>query len=227
MAIVCRPHRLLFIMAPRTGCSTVGKVLVESFDGVFIPAESVLDDRGFARVPRKHTALRELLDHGFLTPDERRSLFVFTTVRNPFDSLVSLYSKLKHKHQSHLHDPQSWIHQLEGFKEDIEYCQEHTFTEWIEKKYKPAWLAKLRGRGKRGVYNRYTRDADFIMRFERLQADFERALSEVGLVQKPLLPAFNLTATRDKDYRTYYDQRSRRIVEYVFERELAHFGYQF
>lgn len=65
------------------------------------------------------------------------------------------------------------------------------------------------------------------MRFERLQADFDRALSEVGLVQKPLLPSFNLTATREKDYRTYYDQRSRRIVEYVFERELAQFGYQF
>lgn len=227
MAIVCRPHRLLFIMAPRTGCSAVGKVLVESFDGVFIPAETVLDERGFTKVPRKHTALRELLDHGFLTPDERRGLFVFTTVRNPFDSLVSLYSKLKNKYQAHLHNPQSWIHQLKGFKGQIEYCREHTFAEWIDKEYKPGWRARLRGRGKRGAYNRYTRDADFIMRFERLQADFERVLSEVGVVQKPLLPAFNVTTTREEHYRTYYDHRTRRIVEYVFERELAQFDYEF
>ena len=37
MAIICRDHRLLFVMVPGTGCSVVGKALQEELDGTFFP----------------------------------------------------------------------------------------------------------------------------------------------------------------------------------------------
>ena len=77
------------------------------------------------------------------------------------------------------------------------------------------------------MYERFVRDVDFVMRFERLQDDFNRALQEAGVPSALHIPLFNQTASRPRDYRSCYDDKTRRIVEYVYEAELARFGYQF
>ena len=48
---------------------------------------------------KKHSTLSELIKHKILAPEEAKSLLKIATVRNPFDSLASLYFKQKLKYQ--------------------------------------------------------------------------------------------------------------------------------
>ena len=91
MAIICRQHGLLFIMTPRTACTAVGDLLCTHYGGEFIPSEDILDSHGFIAVQKKHSTLPELIKHKVLAPKEAKSLLKIAAVRNPFDSLVSLY----------------------------------------------------------------------------------------------------------------------------------------
>src|SRR5690606_23489876 len=93
MAIICRDHRLLFIMVPGTGCSVVGNLLIEEFGGEWIPSSNIIVDNRIA-VQRKHSRLPELIRTGLLTPEEVEEYLVFATVRNPFDRLVTYYQRL-------------------------------------------------------------------------------------------------------------------------------------
>jgi Sulfotransferase family len=227
MAIVSQTHRLLFVMTPRTGCTAIGKLLMESLGGEYLPPENILDERSFFVVQRKHCTLAQLLAHGILTDAQRRSLFVFGAVRNPFDSLVSLYTKLAVGYQPSLQDPNSWVHKVKGYAEDMEYCRTHTFPEWIEHRYGPTMWDRIKGGGKKTLNARYVDGVDFVMRFERLQHDFEGALRQAGITQSLTIPSVNVTADRDRNYRRYYTPSARRIVEYVFDRELVQFGYEY
>src|SRR5262245_44749768 len=98
MAILWRARRLLFLMAPRRGCSTVGAVLREQLDGEFLPeTDGYRDDK--LEVPHKHSTLEQLTRNGLVSPELRREVLVFSGVRNPFDSLVSLYVKNRTTYQ--------------------------------------------------------------------------------------------------------------------------------
>ena len=123
MAIICRSHRLLFIQAPRTGCTALEQLLVERFSGELLPTEHLFDAQGQIRMSRKHCSILQLLDEGLIPVDYRRQFTTVVTVRNPFDSLVSLYVKKRDKYRELLDDPTSWIHQVRGYVEDMEFCR--------------------------------------------------------------------------------------------------------
>ena len=65
---------------------------------------------------------------------------------------------------------------------------------------------------------------DFIGRFENLQEDLDKVLARLGL-PRYTLPIVN--ATKKKDYRTYYDDDTRKIVGIRFKKDIDHFGYTF
>jgi hypothetical protein len=227
MAIVSHAHKLLFVMTPRTGCTAIAAPLLESLHGEYLPSQDLLDEHGKFRVQRKHCTLNQLLEHGILTTTERQSLFAFGAVRNPFDSLVSLYTKLAISYQASLANPDSWVYKVNGYVEEMEYCRTHSFPEWIARRYAPGVRARLLGRGRRSLNGQYVEGADFVMRFEHLQRDFDQVLAQAGVTQGLTIPRINVTSDRDRDYRRYYTPAARRIVEYVFERELVRFGYEF
>lgn len=227
MAIICRDHRLLFIMAPRTGCTALGRLLKERLGAENLPAQALLNEDGSYRLEGKHATLRQLLSHGLLNPEERRALFVFTCVRNPFDSLVSLYMKKADHYQPLLADPSTWVHRVPGYAKDMEYCRTHTFEQWITKKYSVSALDRLLGRRKRSLAAPFTEGVDFVMRFEQLNEDFHQVLQRAGITHRIDIPLYNATPSRDRDYRTYYTPRARRAVEYTFEPDLRRYSYSF
>ena len=49
-----------------------------------------------------------------------------------------------------------------------------------------------------------------VIRFERLQDDFDRTLREIGLEPVQPLPAFNVTPGRDLDWNKHYTPRARK-----------------
>jgi hypothetical protein len=227
MAIICRSHRLLFIMAPRTGCTAIGDLLCDKLQGEFLPKSDVVDTSGTAILRHKHNTLRDLFQHGLLTPDEKTRLFTFTSVRNPFDSLVSLYVKLSTTYQYLLEDKASFVHRDPGYIEDMNWCRTHSFDDWIARRYAPRRVLRVfKRRPRASMFSRYTDGADYVMRFERLQADFDEVLRRVGL-EGLSIPRINPTPDRGPDYRAYYSPASRRLVEAALAEDLSRYGYSF
>jgi Sulfotransferase family len=227
MAIISRPYGLLFIMAPRTGCTAIGNLLCDRLHGEYLPKSDVLDSRGFAVLRHKHNTLRELFEHGLLTPQEKARLFTFTCVRNPFDSLVSLYIKLSTTYRDLLQDKDAFIHRIPGYIDEMNWCRTHSFDEWLERRYAPRPVARFfKLRRRKSMFARYTDGADYVMRFERLQEGFDAVLRQVHL-ESVEIPFFNATPDRVSDYRTYYSPRSRCLIEHVFSDDLKRYGYRF
>lgn len=222
MAVLSRSLSYLYVMAPRTGCTAVGDVLCKEREGWWFPEEDILNEDGDIAVPRKHTTVPQLVDAGLLERKELKELFVFSSVRNPFDSLVSLWVKKRTSYQPLLDDPDSFVNQTPGFAEDMEFVVDHTFSEWIERQY-----ADLVGDGRqRHLYGPYLRDVDHVMRFENLQDGLDDVMRHLGA--PPIeIPLLNPTEGRRDDYRTYYTDRARSIVESVFAADLERFGYRF
>ena len=127
MAIICRKYNFLFIMTPRTACTAIGELLCESYGGEFLPTEDILDSRGRIAIQKKHSTLRELLEHKILSPEEAKSLVKVATVRNPFDTLVSLYFKQRYKYQPLLSDPTSWVNRSPAYARNMQICANALF----------------------------------------------------------------------------------------------------
>lgn len=133
--------------------------------------------------------------------DVWRSYFKFTFERNPWDRQVSWY---------------------------------HYKTKSASKLLKPSFQAFNRDRKRAYVENwdLYTMDAegivaDFVGRYETLDADFATVLDRIGLTGQVELPKVNVSKGREKGYREYYTDADKALVADWYAREIAHFGYAF
>lgn len=236
-------------MAPRTGCTAVEDVLEHKLEGELVPPKDILDDNGNFILHRRHHSLRAMIKHQLISETEASSLLKFSTIRNPFDSLSSDYEKRRSKYQHYIDNPDSWVHRLPGYVEDMHFCTNHSFNEWIEKHYGAIYANGLRRgmqlvadktpRGNRlkkaldlrqkpyTMYGDYTTGMDVVMRFETLQQDFDQVLEKAGVPFKITIPVINKTEEKTSDYRDYYNPRSRQIVSYVFRHELKRYKYKF
>lgn len=235
MAIICRKTGLLFIMNPRTASTAIGHILIHELQGEYIPKDNILDNNGTFVVPRKHSTISQLIGYNLIDSATLGSLLKFTTVRNPFDSLVSLFIKKKHKYQPLLEDTDSWVYKVPGYVEDMIFCRDHSFPEWIEKKfggsdsvrsYIKHLLISL-GLYQNNASNPYFEGVDVILRYECLQEDFNKVLKKAGIDRCLEIPLVNRTGKKADDYRSYYTPRARKLVETVFESQLKKFNYKF
>ena len=220
MAIISDKYKLLFIMNPRTGCTALGTLMLEQMDARFIPEADIKDDNGKIVYQKKHTTLPELKKLGLVDDEMLRDYTVFTTVRNPFDSLLSLWTKKKFKYTSLRDDPESFVNTLPGYREDMEFIENHSFSEWLEHFFE--------GKKRPTVNRKHAEGVDRLLRFETLQQDFERLLEECTPSGETfVIPVVNETDNRDKDYKGAYDDKSRRYIEEKFAGDLRDYGYAF
>ena len=241
MAIISRRHRYLFLMAPRTGCTAIGeRVLIAELDGEYLPPDDVVAPDGTAIAPKKHSTLAHLHRAGLLEPADLNSLFVFTTVRNPFDSLVSQYVKMRTSYAPLLDDPDSFVQRDPGYRAAMVNAADMSFAQWVRAQYVGRHVHQLRQRstwhapipwlargwaGPRHMYGGFLEGAHQVMRFERLQRDFDLALAHLGLPPHEI-PPWNVTEAKT-NYRDYYDDDARALVAHVFAPDLQRFGYSF
>ena len=228
MAVICREHRLLFIATPHTGSTAISDLLLRDLGGEWIPREELTAPDG-TLVKRKHSTLQQLLKGGVITPEERSQLFAFAAVRNPFDTLVSTYVRNREHNQPLRDRPDSFIHDRKRKREDLDYCLDHTFEEWIDHSFSPRLVDRLLGRGAKVRRKApYQEGVDFVLRYEHLQEDFDEALRRAGVAGRYVIPSKNVTTERtDRDYRTWYTPRTKAIVEQVFGEQLQRFGYTY
>jgi hypothetical protein len=229
MAVIVRDKSFLFIMVPHTGCTAVGKVLMESAGGEYLPATPVRNDSGTVILPRKHNTLPQLLAHGVLTPQERLGMLVAGTVRNPFDWLVSQYLRFLPVKAG---DKRGMVTTPSGYTQgDPRYTgAPREFEAWLVSRY------RRRRRGPLGrILPRQSRKhidwlegVDAVLRFERLQETFDEVLRRVGIEQHLQIPVYNQTVSREgRDFHEWYTPAAREIAEEAFAGYLKKYGYGF
>jgi hypothetical protein len=213
-------------MTPRTACTAIGELLLTQFGGEFIPAKEILDSRGRISVPRKHTTLSQLIQHGLLTVTESESLLKVAAVRNPFDSLVSEYLKKRFKYKPLLSDPSSWIYRLPRFAEDIRYCQTHSFNAWIFRLCSKKIIKRLL-RNQPSMFADYTEGMDVVMRYESIEKDLGEVFKRAGISSKAEIPVVNRTDERNnRDYRSFYSRPAALMVRCAYSYDLKTYGYR-
>jgi hypothetical protein len=227
MAVICREHKLLFIMTPRTACTAVADLLLTHYGGEYLPAHDVLDARGRISLQKKHSTLSDLLANGLLTMKDAGSLLKFAAVRNPFDSLVSLYIKQRSKYQPLLNDPDSWVNRSPAYARNMRYAATHSFNQWLYRKCRKQLLKRLLGRPT-SMFDDYTRGVDVVIRYENLAAELNALFVNAGIPAYAPIPVVNQTSERErKDYRLYYSRMSALAVRVAFPLDLKRFGYAF
>lgn len=226
MAIICKKQKLLFIMNPRTACTAIGSVLLEKLGGEMLPKESIYNENGFFVLQNKHCTLEDLLKSNVISKEETDSLQKFTTVRNPFDSLVSRYEKLRSKYQPLLKDPDSWVHKTPGYVDNMKYCKTHSFNRWVLKTYMRTAIKRLLGL-KPSMHRQFTDGMDVILHFESLQEDLDAFTTKATPPFKIEIPRINTTNERSANYRKYYNPLSRMIVQFALKDDLKQYGYSF
>lgn len=223
MAVLCRALGLLFVLNPATGSTAIARLLVDRFGGEWLPAQDG------PVVPRKHSTLAELLAAGLLSPDARSKLCVATTVRNPYDRLVSIHAKRRGIPDEQLARPDFYMNRQSGGEraEEVRWIRDHDFRAWIRRRFVRNWaLRTLLGRPP-SVYERYVEGVDVVMRYERLQQDFDALIRRLGAEPVPI-PRVNVSRERiRRDYREEYDRVSRLLVRIGQRRDLERFGYGF
>jgi chondroitin 4-sulfotransferase 11 len=132
--------------------------------------------------------------------------FKFGFVRNPWDRAVSLYERREGIQMRTL-----------AFEHFIEWMQfaSSACVHPSPHRYQIDWFVNQHG----------FIAADFIGKFENLQADWATVAEKIGA--EPQLPAENANPHRARDYTRYYNERTRNIVAERFAVDIECFGYKF
>jgi hypothetical protein len=137
------------------------------------------------------------------------SYYKFSFVRNPFDFLVSLYFYIN----------PSKRHRIRSMDKNMEFKE---FVKWHISVNHPCQVDFITdpNDGKMLV--------DYIGRFETLEKDIaiirEKLKIRTGGRIKHKNPSIHRTS---KDYKVYYDEESRKLVENHYQRDLYLLGYSF
>lgn len=219
MAVLSHERGYLFLQAPKAASTAIGTMLRDRYDGTRCPRSLIRAEDGSVLVRPKHATLAELIDGGALDAAEASRLFRFVSVRNPFDALVSMWTRAADRVREAEENPDHWLHREEGLLAARRRMAAMGFEEWIE--------TRFGDRAKATLYTEYAEGMDFVVRFERLDDELAVALARVGIDHTEPLHKVNPTRGRSSDYRTYYTPRLRDLVASVYEEEMLRFGYDF
>ena len=135
-----------------------------------------------------------------------KKYFVFAFVRNPWDRMVSrrFYQK--------------YVNLNPEARERGEKCK--TLLEFLN--LARSKFVMNQSRYFRNHKNKYV--VDFVGRFENLQGDFDIICEKTGLPQM-VLPKLNTSP--HGDYRQYYDEETKKVVEKACQDDIIRYGYEF
>ena len=146
-----------------------------------------------------------------LTPEAFDAFFKFAFVRNPWDLQVSMYHFILREPEAPRHDEVKALGSFDAFVEWVLATAE-PYPKGITK-FQSEMISDSDGKLL----------VDFIGRYETLSRDYAEVCKRVG-IDAPL-PHLNKSVHRD--YRSYYNARTRALVEQHFKSDIELFGYSF
>ena len=139
-----------------------------------------------------------------------RNYMSFSVVRNPFDRTVSLFQYAKEKKLGDLYKASNNA-SFEDFCEIMNENHANNTKDFIATHQQIEWF--------NGAFQ-----PNFILRFENIKNDFKEMLDLCQIKHiSPNLPHEN--SSKRSDYKDYYNSKTKKIVEKIFEKDLDTFKY--
>jgi hypothetical protein len=232
--VICHPYRCVFIHIPKTGGISVEHVFLRLVGLTWDTREPLLlranDDPAKGPPRLAHLKATEYVSCGYLTREQLETYFKFSFVRNPWDRMVSEYKYRGHPMRMTF---KTWL---------LEHLPTASFTDhYCHLVPQHEFIYDGAGRLL----------ADFVGRYESLQADFGVVCERLGIPRMPLphenrsldaprVQSLNdvkkrvrrwLWTLRPKNvyphYTQYYDDETRAYVAWLYRRDIELFGYAF
>ena len=186
-------HNFIFIHIPRTGGTSIEYVFTKETE-----------------CQSKHTYPLGWKKH---YPKEWQSYFKFTSIRNPWDRVVSQWAIDKHWYGDKFQ---------KTFKEFVKYPQGFPLQPQL-------WFLSEPDKIKYNDIIKYVEDnIDYIIRFENLHNDFSKVCELVGAPNHNLPQKYHSQDVRkSRPYQEYYDTETKDIVSRIYDIDIEYFGYEF
>lgn len=202
--VISHTYKYLFVEIPLTASWAIRNELCTHYDG--------------APILHKHATYPEFKQ---IAKGDEAEYFVFGTVRNPLDEVVSRYLKLKTDHKGVFSDAQS----IQSLESDYSDWKKYQFIRNSDADF-AAFFQKYHTRPFGNLIDVASDRYDFVIRYENLQEDFSAALQRLGIEQVRPVPMTNRTQGK-KDWRTYYPAAVREQAFRVFGPFMDKWSYQF
>ncbi|NPD47865.1 sulfotransferase family protein [Lentimicrobium sp. S6] len=145
------------------------------------------------------------------SPMDYKDYFKFGFVRNPWDRFVSGWlNKVIKKNALNL-DPDQYA-EMKNFDNFVNYCSQFDLD---------TWNSHFRRQNKLIDLN----EVDFIGRFENFEDDLRYVFTKLNL---PLNNISKKNSTKHRtEYQRYYSDKSKRMIEELYQKDIQVFGYSF
>jgi chondroitin 4-sulfotransferase 11 len=234
--IVSDERGFVYFVVPKVACSSIKTALLGLFDVDTTDYEFIREDDtsdldvhrlfGKSGYQINKNQLVRRLDRG-----RYREHFKFAFVRNPWDRLVSCYSdKVMDVEEAELGEPP--FRKVPSEKGSRLY-KGMPFAEFVETVYEiPDEGANVHFVSQHQIICGAGRDgqimADFVGRFENLEADFAVVAEKIGGARRPRLPhKMRSTSRKSRPYTEFYDDRLRNLVHERYREDVEIFNYSF
>jgi hypothetical protein len=226
VAVYSVQYKYIFFANPQTASKSIAKTLNVALDGHPMPEREVREGNEVI-VKKHHATWQQLQDFNFMSRAQLDELFTFTSVRNPFDLLVSRYLKRKGRFTDQP-DKYRWAQDNPRIKASMEAARDLSFPGWVAGQLK---RHKEKDKTVTGPLE-YLDHADYVIRFEALQAGFDEVLRRLGVAEPIAIMRENVTSERGagevkRHYTEFYDDASRELVARAYAPIIERFGYQF
>ena len=226
--IVSDDRKFVYFVVQKVACSSIKNALLPLFDINTNGYETIREDgtsglkihKVFDR--SEHQIRKRHLIAGL--NDQYKNYFKFAFVRNPWDRLVSCYCNKLSRNGRGLNLPAD---------NGIELYPGMPFAEFVEAVHAiPDSEANIHFQSQYKVICGSGGDkpilADFVGRFENLQADFDFVAKRIGGSQDLQLPhILRSRSRRFRPYTEFYDHRLRELVRERFQEDIEIFGYSY
>jgi hypothetical protein len=204
--IISHKHKYVFVGLPLAASTAISKELCEMYDGTPILA--------------KHSLYQDFLK---VATEEEKKYKVIACSRNPLDISVSYYTKMMTDSSGNFSN-ESLLRKNGGHLKIRDFKLSKLFRDnqfdyniFLEKYYQfpfDNWLSIT------------TPHCDFIIRFEALISDFEKALLHCGIKPKRPLPLVNKTKKK-KAFESFYNDSNKAIGLSIFGPFMLHHNIAF
>ena len=225
MAVICRDKKLLFILNPRTGSSALGDHLIKEFGGEWLPKETIYINDNQIKIEPKHNTIQKLLDFDLITSKELSEYLVFTSVANPYDSLLTLYNKYRYRYDEWRKEGRPFLQNTHAEKE-IDFCKNHSINQWVFSRYFKSAIKSILGLEKFSINEQYLDGCKIILKKESMQEDFDKMLSKERLKGNNIIPIINKTEKKEKDKQDL-SIFSRLLIYFTYKSDFKNFNYPF
>lgn len=205
--IISHKYKFLFIGLPFSASSAIIKDLHSKYNGL--------------PYLRKHSLYHEFYNKA---SKKEKTYFKFAVLRNPMEIAVTSYEKMKANAKGNFTNPslfkENGGHITRNQRKKFSFIKKKnvTFQQYFLKFYKKPY----------DNYSSLTLDkCDFIIRYENLDKDYQKALNIIGIETPSGLELVNKTKGKKKDLLSYYTNDIQHRAVSVFGPFMTKYNYDF